>query len=524
MSGFTPQFVDKFLNPLLKRVMTDMADPSEDKQYLRRLTIGAQSQKLQPLEREKFFRDYFRQDKTKPYSSTEKEDLDFQNEFLDTFISSFDLHKGLSGVDGVKKLYFPEGEKDKEKKFSDEAQRNIYRLAYKLSLTFEKKRIEELMKKEKGEVTEKDKENIALGKVKLIIVDGVERYITEEESKVAAQNPAASKVKVQTFSGEEKTLGELPAGFSEAKAASLEMALEENGLEIIEPIKPDPQNPGKFAMGVVRDVSGQKLNVKIDLDAKSDDPRKMAFTFQESPPGKTNRKGETFTSSLNDLNRFQPSIGERKSAEEVFHPEIGKVAQEKKQSESKPLLQPGGFTKVPPLPPSKKKGDANVEQPEDENQKMSMHVKGGLHGKKPLIPLIPIEGPIPVGKPMKVGVVAPSKKKTEVKIPEGSLIGGPGGNAPTIVEKKKAVADAKAESPEGVLPPQSPFLQHPQGPTAPQQAVAPPKKSKVGKWIVAAHVGTFGGLLGGGAWSAITSDSDAAKKVVVMVLKTIGIA
>lgn len=524
MSGFTPQFVERFLNPLLKQVMTDMSDPSEDKQYLKRLTLGLQSEKLQPLEREKFFRDYFRADKTKPFSSTEKEDVDFQEEFLDTFIKSFDLHKGLSGVDGVKKLYFPEGEKDKEKTFSGDAEKNIYRLAYKLSVTFEKKRIEELMKKEKGEVSAKDKENIASGKVKLIIVDGVERYITEEEARVAAQNPAASKIKVQTFAGEEKTLGELPAGFSETKAASLEMALEEGGLEVVEPIKPDPQNPNKFATGVVKDASGQKLDVKIDLDAKSDDPKKMAFTFRESPPGKPNRKGETFTSSQDDLKRFKSDTGERKTAEEVSHPEVGKIAKEKPGIAVDPLLQPGGFAKLPPMAPGMQNTGISGSESEDPGATLQIKGKGksGAKGLKALLPFAFGEGNSPVGQPSKVGLV-PSKKKEAVTIPEGSLIGGPGGNVPTIVEKKKAVADAKAESPDAVLPPASPFAQQQQREQS-QQASSKPKKSKAGWWLAAAHGGAFGGLMGASAWRVVTTDSDAAKKTVVMVLKAIGLA
>jgi hypothetical protein len=524
MTGFTPQFVERFLNPLLKQVMTDMADPPEDKQYLKRLTIGLQSEKLQPLEREKFFSDYFRADKTKPFSGTDKEDLDFQNEFLETFVKSFDLHKGLSGVDGVKKLYFPEGEKDKEKTFTGDAEKNIYRMAYKLSLVFEKKRIEELMKKEKGEVSEKDKENIATGRVKLIIVDGVERYITEEEAKVAAQNPAASKIKVQTYSGDEKTLGELPAGFSEAKAASLEMALEENGLEVVEPIKPDPQNPQKFATGVVKDASGQELDVKIDLDAKSSDPKKMTFTFRESPPGKPNRKGETFTSSQDDLKRFKSDTGERRTAEEVAHPGIGQVAKEKPALAPPAPFQPGSFAKLPPVSPGMTMTGMSAGEEEEGGPTISIRnrKKPRAKGLKALLPFAFGEGQSPVGQGVKVGVNPPSKKQTTVSIPEDSLI-VTGGNAPTIVDKKKAVAEAKAEAPGGVMPPQSPFLQQPQGPDV-QQAASQPKKSGAGRWIVAAHAGTFGGLLGAGAWRAISSDPEATKKVVVMVLKTIGLA
>lgn len=522
MSGFTPQFVERFLNPLLKQVMTDMSDPSEDKQYLKRLTLGLQSEKLQPLEREKFFRDYFRADKTKPFSSTEKEDVDFQEEFLDTFIKSFDLHKGLSGVDGVKKLYFPEGEKDKEKTFSGDAEKNIYRLAYKLSVTFEKKRIEELMKKEKGEVSAKDKENIASGKVKLIIVDGVERYITEEEAKVAAQNPAASKIKVQTFAGEEKTLGELPAGFSEAKAASLEMALEEGGLEVVEPIKPDPQNPNKFATGVVKDASGQKLDVKIDLDAKSDDPKKMAFTFRESPPGKPNRKGETFTSSQDDLKRFKSDTGERKTAEEVAHPEVGKIAKEKPGFAMPPTMQPLGFSKLPPSIPGQDDEDTHVEgeEPGDFSTKVGGKVPGAPIVKKPGI-FIP-KGTLAPMIPKANGGKNATTGGQGVVIPEGALIGGFNGNAPTIMGKKKIVAEVKAQDPGAVLPPTSPFLQQQQDKG--QQIVSRPKKSGAGKWIVAAHAGTFGGILGGGIWSSVANNSDTAKKVVVMVLKTIGLA
>jgi|GEM_PF-5217897 len=524
---FTPQFVEKFLNPLVKQIMTDMASPTPENAYLQRLTLGLQSQKFQPLEREKFFQTYFRTDKTKPFSTTEKDDVDFQNEFLDEFTKSFDMHKGLSGVDGVKKLYFPVGEQDKEKEFSSEAERNVYRLAYKLSQTFEKKRLEELMKKEKGVLTDKDKENIETGKVKLIFVDGVARYITEDEAKVAAQNPATKGLKVQTFTGEEKTLGDLgsDSGFTEAKAASMEMALEQNGLEVVEPLQPDPANPKKFAKGVVKDASGQKLDVKVDMDADPKDAKKFTFTFQDSPPGKANHKGESFTSSLADLKRFEPTPGDRKTAEEVSKQQAPDVAKEKQGAEAPPLYQPGQGGLVPGAPLGQGGGDITLGVKSPKDVSLGIKRKG-----QPLVPKIGEGGAVVPGVPggsLLPGVVVKpgqgSSVGVDVNVPKGSLIGP----QPTIMEKKKAVIDEKEQQPGAVLPPASPFLGNPTGEgQGGGLGGGGEKKSKFGRWMVAAQAGTLGGLIGGSTWAAIASngDADAAKKVVVMVLKTIGLA
>jgi hypothetical protein len=191
MQQFDTQFIDRFMQPLLMRIFTDIAE-GKDNIYLQKLLAGEEKIPLLKEEKEDFIEDYFLSDRTKPFSTTSEEDEKFQYAFIDSFADLIRLRSRLSGVEGTKDAFFP----DDEKKFDVTTLRNIYDLSYKVTLLFEKAEIEKLIesKKEKGEIAQtkasRDKALLEAGRLKLINVNGEDQYISEEEARKFANTPA----------------------------------------------------------------------------------------------------------------------------------------------------------------------------------------------------------------------------------------------------------------------------------------------------------------------------------------------
>lgn len=545
---FGPQFIDRYMKPLIQRIVTDMAEPKPDTQYLQRIMIGGEGDKLKALEKEQFFNEYFRKDKTKPFSTTEEGDVKFQNKFLDEFTESFQTRRKLSDVEGVRRALLP----GKDKSFNEEVSRNIFQMAYKMCLDFEKQRVQEILQKEKGEMSVKDREDLEAGKLKLIIVNGVEHVIHEDEAKNAASNPTMKNVVVKEYLSKQieggtadgigtaggtsggiegagtgtatggaiegagatgsavggpaaglesppTTLETVANDFGDAKAAGMETLLEKNGLEMVGGLSYDPADKEKrFLKGKVRDVNGQLLNVRIDTKAGKDEPHKFAFTFAGPPPSGTkgkDRTGETFFLSQNDLKKFEPEPGKRQSAEEIAHPKVGELAKEKKTPIQgvglpKPGIQPGGGS--PKVGSIKITGSATSFKP------FKLEAKGKVKG----------ESQLPGGTKaanMPAGLTGGGAGVTETVI-MGGTPGAPvktmlpGGVKPlpqgSIAAKKQAVA-AKKQGPATMPPPPGGSFAAGGG-YAGKTAAKKPKKGgwKVPAAIVGGHV-ALGGVLGG---------------------------
>jgi len=330
--------------PLLGEVMTDLAK-SQKNRFMERLLVG---EPLTTIERDEFVRYYFeeRQDqhRKRPFlDNTTEQNKKFWYAFTDEFSKYIILRFRLSGSEGTRSALMP----DQDGHFNLEASRNLYNLAYRITNDFEQERIKQLIEADQ-EAAEaagnhallkkiaRDSELLLAGKLKLIIVDGVERYISEEEIRAAAasNNPAIREMKVTPLlavglgkmkdpaaaqsalesggkisagnvqgmltaeerpeEAEQAKFYDLQNDFQYSSAAGLERknedlvtALADNGLQIT----PDTfNNPRKqwnldengFLKGEVTDREGQKMRVKINTALGKADPDKFEFTLLDA--------------------------------------------------------------------------------------------------------------------------------------------------------------------------------------------------------------------------------------------------
>lgn len=373
MQQFDTQFIDRFMQPLLLRIFTDIAE-GKDNLYLQKLLAGEEKIPLLKEEKEDFINDYFLSDRTKPFSTTSEESEKFQYAFIDSLDELIRLRSRLSGIDGTKDAFFP----DDEKKFDVTTLRNIYDLSYKITLLFEKAEIEKLIesKKEKGEIARakasRDNALLSAGRLKLINVNGEDQYISEEEVLKFADTPSGdvevtpliaigtlgvqpSDEVLATISSEDKAektriteptksgtatgtanaesviaksataekkqisakpktakIAELSGDFKSSKKASIEIMMEKNGLEVLDDgFTIDEKG---IAHGRVKDAKGQILIVETDTLPDENDPQKyelrFKFTFEDD-------SSKSFILNQTDLNKFLPDGKTRKTADEV---------------------------------------------------------------------------------------------------------------------------------------------------------------------------------------------------------------
>jgi len=195
--------------PLLGEVVTDMGK-GEKPRIFGKLLDGVQ---MLPLEKDEFVRYYFEnrqdQNRKKPFAETTPEqDRKFWRAFTDEFGKYMVMRYRLSGAEGARQAFFP----GKDGGFTQVVTRNIFDLAYRITNDFERARIEQLIKKEEeaakaagGDAAIKgaakaatDRGLLAAGKLKLIMVNGVEQYRSEKEIKDAAalKDPNVKNMKV----------------------------------------------------------------------------------------------------------------------------------------------------------------------------------------------------------------------------------------------------------------------------------------------------------------------------------------
>lgn len=347
--------------PLLGEVVTDMGKADKTR-YFGNLLEG---EKLTTIQKDEFVRYYFenRQDqnrKTPFQGSTPAEDREFWQAFTGEFEKYVILRFRLSGTEGTKTAYSA----DKDGRFTQEATRNLYDLAYRITNDFEKARIEQLIKREeeaaraagdaeREKKAARDRELLNAGKLKLIMVDGVEEYVSEEDAekrsrdenqknkkvtpavavglgkmkdpeKAAASLSSGSAISAAGAAGgaggaggvsgvgpsvsepakdETAGYGDLHGDYISSAAAATDMKNErlvtemaENGLTIVPNTFMDPQgrwtfDENGFLAGEVKDRNGQLMLVRINTALGKDDARKFDFTLLEKD-GKPMRRAD----------------------------------------------------------------------------------------------------------------------------------------------------------------------------------------------------------------------------------------
>ncbi len=504
MQQFDSQFIDRSMQPLLMRIFTDIADGKENP-YLQKLLAGEEIIPLKEEEKKDFINDYFLYDKTKPFSTTSQEDTEFQNAFLDSLSELIRTRSRLSGVDGARQAFFP----DKEKRFDEISIRNIYDLAYKITLNFEKAKIGKLIaaKGEKGVITEakasQDQALLESGRLRLVNVNGTDQYISEEEARasvgtragevgvipliaigtsgqpsdvalaakkgktadeVALDSAAAGPVSTKS---KPATITEVAGDFKPSKKASIEMMMEKNGLEVVgEGFKIDEKG---IARGKVKDADGQLLFVEAETIPVENDPQKYDLQFKFTFADDTSK---SFKLNQSDLRRFRPSEKERKSAAEVGFGERPKPFKEKKLEGVMTVEAQIGAATVEALLARKARteGPKAPEGREEEAYRL----------------------------PEKAPAVIPSESKGKEKAKTQGVRAGAGVSGKQAKKSRETVMARKkrlAEQP--TLPGQpSRYARIPGGPSLPygEQPVASAKKNR---WPLIAGIATGGSVVGG---------------------------
>ena len=260
-------------------------------------------------------------------------DPEFIKEFWHGFSDQIMARIRLSGREGAKLAFLPGGQGT----YSVQTRRNIYSMAYGLTLRLEKYKIRGLIEAEEDET--KRNEDLRLleeGKLRLVITGEEEHYVSEEEIAAAAKDPEIRKTKVETFvpakfepekiitekkAGQklpaaaaeteksaavtETTFEELPAQNKKIEEKRITLMLEENGLEVIGEIEID-ETTG-LARGRVVDVTGAIVEVEIDTKLRRDDNKRIRFIFTDSEG-----RLQDHTMAENDLHKFRGEKGERR--------------------------------------------------------------------------------------------------------------------------------------------------------------------------------------------------------------------
>ncbi len=308
MRKFDQEFTRKYVTPLLKEVLVDVATGRKGNQYLGKLFSGTHEAKepMTVIEKTDFMKDYFLTPVRNVPSHPFFEDKSLRENFFDELQHFFKLRNKLSGPNGARNSYLPNENGD----FSDDAEREILRLSLKITHNFEQKRIAKQIdeQEERGQLdmqqAEGKRDLLANGKLILNETNGVQSY--------------EQKPDMAVLSDEERAEQEL----------ILEMQLEENGLEVgKDGIYVDENG---IAYGQVTDVDGQDLTVSVNLNLDNHDPKKFVFTFHggQNEEGKS-LNGFSFALSQKDLQKFEPQEGLRKSAMEVGLPEQYRTVREK---------------------------------------------------------------------------------------------------------------------------------------------------------------------------------------------------
>jgi hypothetical protein len=201
MQQYDTQFINVFLQPLVSRIFTDIAD-GKNNPYLQKFFRGTEGEPLLETEKNDLIQDYFLQDQTKPFHTTTiPGDVEFQNKFLNTLQTLISVRCKLSGVDEARRSFSP----DKDKKFSQEVSLNLYDLSYKMILSFEHQRINQLIdeKHKSGKMTESalqhDQAKNEAGQLRLVNIGGTDYYMSEEEVAAAAADPQMAKLGITPF-------------------------------------------------------------------------------------------------------------------------------------------------------------------------------------------------------------------------------------------------------------------------------------------------------------------------------------
>lgn len=298
------------------------------------------------------------------------------------------------------------------------------------------------------------------------------------------------------------TFAKMKDDFKSSQIASIEMDLEKNGLEIAQNFEliwvdkdgkqtnDDSKKDHQVFQGKVKDVNGKELIVMVNPDLNYTDGKKIIFIFADDPNKKHFYKSQQDLKDFREPPRKDGTPGNRKSAEEVLHPESSEVF-----AIGKSVEFPGEPRQMP--------------QPEDSIHQIAQSNKsyrGGTTG----------QGRLAISQTEAVRRRNNTENFRPVQIPN-------------IVQAKAATEQSRLQT-DTAAPINTPANPSQTPPIAPagteQQQPEKPKKRNWQRWgLVAAATGVPAAGVAAAGLGAVVAGStpDQSKTVVMLVLHCLGV-
>ena len=492
--------------------------------YLKKIVLNAAT----PDTKVSFVNDYIKNDETIQHfvGAEEPAATAFSDQFYDSFKKIISAQAYLVGDKAISnKAPAADGS------LKHDQEKDLYRFGYYILHDFEESRIKTI----KGDsLSADDKKALALGKLKLVrMVDGTEQVISEEtlrhavesgtgemkvtpyiefdlgqkminnpnpastiesEVQAAMKNAGVTDVMQLPVVDQAATIASLATDFNASIIATSELAMQLNGLELVEPLTAildaDGKSTGRYK-GKVRDVNGKILDVIVDLinDPHDTTPKpKFIFNFDDdNNPGKVQ-----IILGANDIGQFEErnkdgSPIRRKSANEVANISginVFRKPEHVEFPENHNQTSLADFTSTEP--------DYIPEGYPNNN---------GFHAPRLQIP-----------RPLKSARVSDYVPKFKpVSIPQQKS---------AIATKPKFEPDSKSDTQQTQAQPQEQSPSRIQRPTQPQQQQPQPKNKKSKSWIAAVAGGSaVAGGLGAAGIGAMLANTDQTTQTVTMLIK-----
>lgn len=533
---FNEYFVQNNLIPTLKELMVRMSDTEDTTSKGEYLKVLFKGQKLDSQQRKDYHRDFFggsNQPTNRPFMD------ESERQFRDDLINELGIYikqrKNLSGEKGMMTALFPSGDSTFES--STGLQKNMNLLAYRLVAKFEKNKVQELKGGEK--ISKEDKEKLESGKFILVTINDKEQVIAKGEQIPAGaivafvqpdllrriqEGTSAERPTPQSEAPEIKsTAEELARAFEESELESMRDFLEKSGLEVI-----DLHKKGDEFVGIVETEERQRLDVRIDPKAASDNAWKFTFTFKEPTPGTDEIRG--FHLSQDDLAKKFMAGGIRQTAENVYRHHLPESAKFKKHEMP--------VSETPPVEarPVMHGPIAGPAAGEEGKMPVTIKAKGEV-----IIPAVPMPTgaapapPTPAAPARRAVQRRPSPvkaKKRVIGVPKTKPAAAPPPKKKTVRQKKKETQARRQAAQQAAqqaamvqqmqqrqmfAAQQQQMMQQQQ---ARQRAAAKRKKGSGVKWIAAGIGGTLTGI--GGTLAAAVGIAKQDTEAVSFILNCIG--
>lgn len=509
---FNPQFISTRVMPLVKRMLTDARKP--EFQYLRDFFVNEISEKIPEPIMIRFTNDYFNaggEQSGVPFSGSSPEAKADRENFL-KFLAKYmrghatgRINQNLTAFS----LFMP----DAEGKF-EKAEKYLYNMALDIGGKIEREKLHEIIANhaksgDPGQQQTAAKAAAALEKGKLILVKGPDQQFSEymfvgdlgpTDSVVQSLPPSTATTLTKDGTEVVSNSQNLQESFGQHRAQIVLDELPNLGFQIT----PDPSQV----------KSGENiLNVKVD--SLPDDTLKITFTFRDGNLNDQSLIGKEINVLQNELqNVFTKPDGSHRSAQEIFQENTQQKTQPKSSAPTTQIA-PQSLGQTATAPATVPSTPVTTAPPSPSLPTSPALPTGGM----PNLPTAR-KAPLPPAKPTvpQGALLKPSSEIKRSQFPKSRPVPGiPAGSLMHNKEAFKQSQDPQAEDQAAFGAPDEPTDRNAISRNEPAVQIvrnSPPKKSYLGKMVVAANAGGIfatltGGFLMGGTPESATNSTTA---------------